>query len=368
MPSPDSGIVGGPARYPVPVLETRRTGVVGDTLTFWFDDPEHAASRVRLWYHYDLDLPREFTQVAGGWALTVPRPPLDRFEYLLEIGRDEGGQHFEVLTVDPSNPHRVGGAFGDHSWLPLPGYRTPDWLDEPSIAHHRALATLATPVGEVGVIVWSPADASFGELLPLLLAHDGPEYDRFAGLTQFIGAGIAAGRLPRMRVALLDPGARNTRYSANPGYACALVDHVLPWLVAAHPTPVRPVLMGASLGGLAAFHAEWTHPGTFAGLALQSGSFFTPSTDAQEVRFKHFGDITRFVGEVQERSTPSRPAVSVTCGSAEENLRNNRLLAERLAGEGVPVAWGEVRDGHNFSCWRDLFDPHLTTLLREAWN
>ena len=50
--------------------------------------------------------------------------------------------------------------------------------------------------------------------------------------------------------------------------------------------------MGRSLGALAALHAEWAHPGTFAGLFLQSGSFFTVETDPQEQDFSAFGAVT----------------------------------------------------------------------------
>ena len=57
-------------------------------------------------------------------------------------------------------------------------------------------------------------------------------------------------------------------------------------------------MMGASLGALAALHAEWHHPGTFDGLFLQSGSFFTPETDPQESKFEYYAQVTGFVQQV----------------------------------------------------------------------
>ena len=84
-----------------------------------------------------------------------------------------------------------------------------------------------------------------------------------------------------MRVLLVAPGPRNLRYSANPRYAVALTEHVLRPILEARPTNHLPVVTGASLGGLAALHAEWIRPGTFGGLFLQSGSFFTERTDSQ---------------------------------------------------------------------------------------
>jgi enterochelin esterase family protein len=173
-----------------------------------------------------------------------------------------------------------------------------------------------------------------------------------------------------MRVALLAPGARNERYAANPAYAAALTGHVVPGLLEASPTGHRPVLAGQSLGGLAALHAAWTSPGCFAGLFLQSGSFFTPELDPQESGFEFWDEVTGFVASLLAASTaaPDAPVVALTCGSGEENHANNVQLRDHLAATGMTVAWGEVRQGHTWTCWRDSLDPHLTDLLRRVWG
>ena len=56
--------------------------------------------------------------------------------------------------------------------------------------------------------------------------------------------------------------------------------------------------------------------------------------------------------------------VTLTCGAIEENVDNNRLMAQALRARGYPVAWHEVPDMHNYTAWRDAFDPYLTRLLR----
>jgi enterochelin esterase family protein len=58
----------------------------------------------------------------------------------------------------------------------------------------------------------------------------------------------------------------------------------------------------------------------------------------------------------------------MTCGLAEENLDNNRLMAATLAGLGHRVTLTEVPDAHTFTGWRDAFDPHLADLLGRAWH
>jgi enterochelin esterase-like enzyme len=131
----------------------------------------------------------------------------------------------------------------------------------------------------------------------------------------------------------------------------------------------RPVLMGQSLGALAALHAAWTTPGVFAGLLLQSGSFFTPQLDPQESGFEFWPEVTGFVASVRaaERPDPDAPVVTLTCGTAEENHANNVALHAHLTEIGLETGWGEVRDGHTWTCWRDSLHPHLTDLLTTVW-
>jgi enterochelin esterase family protein len=119
--------------------------------------------------------------------------------------------------------------------------------------------------------------------------------------------------------------------------------------------------MGASLGGLAMLHAQRRHPGTFGGLFLQSASFFLPRFDRHESSFPRYGRIVRFV-RAALRAGPIDVPVVMTCGGAEENIHNNRLMAHALGVELV-----EVQDLHNYTAWRDALDPHLTRLLRRCW-
>lgn len=335
----------------------------GDEVVFFLADPDRIRSSVRLWVDIDVDVARDFHRRDGGWELRVRRPPVDRLEYLLEV---DG-----VLVTDPGNPRRVGGAFGDHSWLPLPGYLPPAWLERPTPpGHHRPLEVPDTPVGPVTGAVWAREGDPPDRPLPLLVCHDGAEMDDFGALTRYVAAMVHAGRLPPLRVALLAPGERDSRYAASPRYAEALVERVLPALAGAWAISGLPVLMGQSLGALAALHAAWTHPGLVAGLFLQSGSFLTPDLDPQESGFSHWTEVTDFIRLVHEATTPPTGTgpVTLVCGTAEENVANNRLMARHLAEIGVTVSWGEVRDGHHWTSWRDLLDPHLTDLLTAVWS
>lgn len=343
--------------------ESQLSAVEGAEVVFRLADPEHAFDSLRLWQ--ELGIPGDqldFKPVEHGWELRVARPSAHRMEYLFELpdGR---------LITDPSNPRVVDGAFGEHSWLPMPGYAEPGWLTVEAIPGSvTPFPVEDTPVGPVDVQVWTPDGIAPGFELPLLLAHDGPEFAAYARLTRYVGAMIADGTLPAFRLALVRPGERNLWYAANPDYAQALTGPVLGALTSAYNSR-SPVLMGASLGALAALYAEWNHPGTFAGLFLQSGSFFSLETDPQESGFEYFAEVTGFVRTVLDAvAAPSGPLVGMTCGTPEENVHNNRVMAARLAGLGLDVTFAETPDMHNFTAWRDAFDPTLTTLLQRSWT
>jgi enterochelin esterase-like enzyme len=292
----------------------------------------------------------------GAWRLTFERPEIDRMEYLLGIDGD--------YVVDPANPLQAGGPFGGKSVIEWPEYEPPPWLD--TIADAGPIEEIEVRcrrlVARVRVLIYSTPEPP-GEDAPLIVAHDGPEYAEFAGLTRFLDAMSWEERVPPLRAALIQPVDRNETYSASATYAGALVRELLPAIEERAPHSKR-IGMGASLGALAMLHAHRRHPKAFDGLLLQSGSFFRQRSDKYESGFPRYRRITRFVGTVLrgvgiERTIP----IAITCGTAEENRANNEAVAEALTQQGYPAWLAEVRDAHTWTCWRDSFDPHLPALI-----
>jgi enterochelin esterase-like enzyme len=331
-------------------------------------DPDERYAAVRLCS--DLPLPdaaRAYARRNGEWRLELPPPPVARLEYQLEVVHRDGGTE---RLLDPGNPNRAPGAFGEKSVLLLPGYDPPGWLAREGVPGRRdELTVRGRGLGAtIAVGLWSPEDADPSEPLPLLVAHDGPEYDELAALTRFAAAAMKTGELPRHRLALLAPGKRDEWYSASARYADALVYDVLPAIRAAVSVRGAPAGMGTSLGALGMLHVQRRHPRALGAMFLQSGSFFMPRFDAHEARFPRYKRVVRFVSATLRDGARANPVpVTLTCGSAEENVHNNRVMARGLSAQGYAAEIREVPDMHNYTAWRDAFDPHLTRLLARAW-
>jgi enterochelin esterase-like enzyme len=130
------------------------------------------------------------------------------------------------------------------------------------------------------------------------------------------------------------------------------------------PFTHRPVGLGASLGALAFLHALWSRSVLLGGLFLQSGSFFRRRFDAHESAYGRFARITRFVGTVVGGRGGAAPVpTTITCGAAEENLDNNRVMAAALQEHGFPARLVEHPDAHNWVAWRDALHPHFAELV-----
>ena len=181
------------------------TAVEDDEIVFRLSDSEHEYTDVTVWFDVELATDGQselaMTEVQGGWELRLALPDLDCLEYLFDV---DG-----TLAPDPGNPDRVEGAFGPHSWLAMPGYQPPAWLDVDAAPGQRHRLTVA----EIDVEVWEPAGHE-GARLPLLLVHDGAEMDAYGGVVRYaattaVDEGRAAGPRQRSRRALRrEPGVR----------------------------------------------------------------------------------------------------------------------------------------------------------------
>lgn len=335
--------------------------------TLLFEMP-HAAGvdGVRLGCDGNLPGPRSLRLRGQRWQVSIPRPPLWRLEYKFVVS-SKGRTRW---LIDPQNPATTGSAFGDHSVLEFPGYAAPAWLHAPAVpGRRRSLVVPGSLAGGIPLTIWSPRGTTARQRLPLLLVHDGPEYDLRARLIHYCAGLIEAGRVTPFRVALTSAIRRNAWYSGSERYLGDVVRRVLPTLRERYAVRLPIVIMGASLGGLTSLLVGLRGGPDVGGVFAQSGSFFSPLTDADESAWRFFDRVTRLVGEIVE--APGRhPALDVvmTCGVLEGNQANNAAMAGALASAGHEVRYRTVPDLHNFVAWRDALDPDLGDLLQRTWR
>ncbi|MGA8206739.1 MAG: alpha/beta hydrolase-fold protein [Candidatus Dormiibacterota bacterium] len=345
--------------------------VFNDKVVFQFPDPGGRVKGVVL--YQEVQWPRSgpaFQRRGTGFWAELPRPPVDRMEYNLQVSWEDGGF---AWIPDPQNQLRTPTPYGDKSVVEFPSYRPPQWVGRMAgQAGDITRIRLNCPSlgGTMEGELWSSAGSRPEEQLPLLLVLDGGDYQTYTGITQMLDRAVADGRLPPLRAALLCPVRREADYAASPTFANCLADEVLPGLgelVALAPGPRMRVGMGASLGALALLHAHWRRPDVLGGLFLQSTSF-VGRVEAERSSLEHAARMAEFTDAVVgSRSAPPPVLVAMTCGVVEEILLANIGVAATLSERGYPVSMCKLADGHNWIAWRDAFDPHLIDLLARVF-
>ena len=210
-----------------------------------------------------------------------------------------------------------------------PEYEAPAWLEtiadagpvEQSSSARRRL------VARVEVLLYSTPEPP-GADAPLLVAHDGPEYAQYAGLTRFLDAMSWEERIPPLRAALIQPVDRNETYSASALYAGALVRELLPQIAKLAPHG-RRIGMGASLGALAMLHA---HSGTrrpSTGCCCSRAASSASAGTSRSRTSPATGGSRASSAPCSAEGAGAPIPVAITCGTAEENRANNEAVAER---------------------------------------
>ncbi len=221
-------------------------------LRLWFDDHVDA-DEVRLGTDFELGADPRFHRCGDGWALTIPRPDIQRLEYKIEV--NQGGDWAHL--IDPLNVRTVPNPFGDKSELLFRDYRPPEWLSAAPGGTTRPFASPHRPLGEsIPGTLWSPEGLADGDPAPLLLVHDGSDFAERGSLLRWAGPALRPARL-----LLLDPapGRRDDWYAANPDYTDQLAVAVLPLV---HDTVATTAIFGwgASLGALAMLYLHRRYP------------------------------------------------------------------------------------------------------------
>lgn len=356
-PSPEA-IQGFVAAHRFPLVE-------GSSVTFVYVGQ---ADEVRL-RHWIFGLPasRPLERVEGTdlWYFLAELPPGSRVEYKLEIVRGED----RTWILDPLNPFTARDPFGANSVCQAAGYEAPEWAREDPDARPGRLEEVHVRSRALGgrrsVVLYLPARMRPSRELPLVVAHDGLDYVRYASLKTVLDNLIHRLEIPQVIVALTQSPNRLQEYAASREHARFLTEELVPWVEKRFPLqrmPAARCLLGASFGGVASLATAWYHPGFYGRLLLQSGSFaFTDIGESE--RGPLFAPVVEFVNAF--RAAPGRPVerVFVSCGVYESLIYENRSLLPLLQGTGMDVRFVEARDGHNWENWRDRLREGLSWLF-----
>ena len=301
-----------------------------------------------------------FTALNGNdlWWLALPLPDGARLEYKLEVLRD----HHAEWVNDPLNPVTTSNPFGTNSVCRGFGYKVPDFAEThegtPTGSFedqwiHSALG------GDRKVTMYLPAGFNRTGRYPLVFVHDGGDYLTYGSMALVLDNLIHSHVIPPVIAAFSWPGDRLHEYAANPTHADFVVKEVLPRIEQTYPISDSRVVMGASLGAVAALYTAWKHHGAFNGLLLQSGTF------AQTPGWGTAQTILGPVAELLHHLEPSRlpPRVFLSCGTYERMIGENRYMAQRLEKAGLDVKYSESRDGHTWEAWRDRLSEAMNWVL-----
>lgn len=356
-PSPEA-IQGFVAGHRFPLVE-------GSSVTFVYVGQ---ADEVRL-RHWIFGLPasRPLERVEGTdlWYFIAELPPGSRVEYKLEIVRGED----RTWILDPLNPFTARDPFGANSVCQAAGYEAPEWAREDPDARPGRLEEVHVRSRALGgrrsVVLYLPARMRPTREVPLVVAHDGLDYVRYASLKTVLDNLIHRLEIPQVIVALTQSPNRLAEYAASREHARFVTEELVPWVEKRFPlqrSPAGRCLLGASFGGVASLSTAWYHPGFYGRLLLQSGSFaFTDIGESE--RGPLFAPVVEFVNAF--RAAPGRPVerVFLSCGVYESLIYENRSLLPLLQGTGMEVRYVEARDGHNWENWRDRLREGLSWLF-----
>lgn len=347
-------------------IATNRFPIVDPTGVTFVYRGEADTVLLRCWI-YGLPTAQQLERVPDTdlWLLRIDLPPNSRIEYKFEIVR---GPDSEWIT-DPLNPVKAADPFGANSVCQGYGYERPPWTFPDPQARLGALEEMTLSSAALDskqkLLTYIPARFRRSRRYPLVIAHDGEDYLRFAHLKTVLDNLIHRLEIPPLIVCLTQSRDRLAEYAGDIEHARFLVEEVLPLMRSHYPLIDEAAgrgLMGASFGAVASLHTAWRYPGLFGRLLLQSGSFAFADIGHHR-RGPVFDPVAHFVNEF--RAAPGRPAdrMYLSCGIYESLIYENRSIVPLLNTQGIEVRYEEVRDGHNWQNWRDRLRTGLSWLF-----
>ncbi|MFZ0699524.1 MAG: enterochelin esterase [Thermoplasmata archaeon] len=321
----------------------------------------HVGADVRTVYFFvDTPPPRRLTR------------PIDWLKYSLRWKRDPLNPLTFVFPADPEDPKdkEIVG-----SVLSLPKARPAASLgrEVPAAFSRVELHRFRSPTLRNTRRIWiyrprgSPQPASVAS--NLLIVFDGLAYLTLVPTPAILDRLQSQNRIGPTYAVLIDSLShpdRSRELTCNDSFVRFLEGELRPWVerrLGRSFATARTVLVGSSLGGLAAAYAALQCPSQFGNVLSQSGAFWwspakeEPGLLAREYAVSPRSGVRFYLeaGTLETSSGRTRETPSI--------LASNRHLRDVLQAKGHRVAYHEFAGGHDYLCWRDTLGPAIVDLL-----
>jgi enterochelin esterase family protein len=290
----------------------------------------------------------------------------------LRGGHPDDGRWREILAAgvaDLTNPSTLAasctyGNPGPASVLELPAALPQPWharrpdVPRGEVTRHE--------LDESIVVVYTPP-GSRRMPLPVAVLLDGGSWlalDVAATFDNLIADGVVGPFVAVLVVSIRGAarfGPTRVHSLTRPGvFLPFLLDELMPFVAArwsVSADPARTVLVGQSLGGLAAAHTALAAPQRFGAVVGQSSSLWWPGGADGELVGAEVIDAYRV--------SPAAPVrFFLEAGATERDvLEQNRRFREVLDRQGYNPIYREYEGGHDYACWRGGLADGLVALL-----
>lgn len=259
---------------------------------------------------------------------------------------------------DPANPHSFQEVFGNNTYLRMPGYEEPKYLQSPSRSVPRGelrsveiKSSARNDNFSRKVSVYIPNGMRLKGKVRFLYVHDGEQaiaIGRFVDILDNLYH--YEPKTLKVIVVFVPPVDRHGEYMMNPKFArwCArtLAPQVEKFLKVSSSSELRAV-SGSSLGGLAAAYTALMHPNVFGNVAAQSSSFW-------------FDEKAIVKGYASKKTLPIR--FFIQTGTINDALVGTRAMLEVLQQKGYEVNYRESSESHNWANWAGQYDAMIRWL------
>lgn len=330
--------------------------ITEDTLAhFVFNQKVSSASIAGDFNGWDPSLGK-MTRVSGTnfWYRTESFPSDARLDYKIVYNGS-------VWILDPRNPYRVPGGYGDNSELRMPDYVPPTEIEYRSEIPHGQVNSMQfyseALQNSREIRIYFPHDYFYTQKeYGLVIVHDGLEYLFFAKINNTLDYLIWQKRIQPLLAVFVPPVNRSPEYidQDQDKFTEFIVNELLPYLEAHYRIKTGPqnrATIGSSAGGNISLWLALKHPEIFGKVAA-----FSPYIE-EDIR-NGFQNSNRLDLKIY-----------MLKGTFDHiSLIHSTIAAflPILQEKGYPFVYEEYPEGHSYGLWRAHIDDALIYLFPDS--